>query len=307
MRSVAHRGGIESQEPEPIGPEIPPWRIAPLTRVVESSRFNAAIAVVIIANAVVLGAMTYPNLNPDVRAILEYADDALYAVFFAELLVRIVSYGKRPWMFFTNGWNIFDFIIIGGALIPAVREHATVLRLFRLARLARIIRVLPGARMLITTVTRALPAVGSMVLATIVLLFMYAMVGWWLFGAELPEQWGTAGAAMVTLFVMLTLENLPDNLALAQDVTPWANLYFITYVLVAAFVIVNLFIGIVVSAMDEVRDEDRTAHEQSAAADLEVKLARMQSSLDTLLATQERASPAPRGSDSEAFGQDPSG
>jgi voltage-gated sodium channel len=271
---------------DPAQEELPPWRIAPLARLVESSRFNAAIAVVIIANAVVLGAMTYPNLNPDVRATLDAADDLLYGVFFAELLLRMASYGKRPWMFFTNGWNIFDFIIIGGALIPAVREHATVLRLFRLARLARIIRVLPGARVLITTVTRSLPAVGSMLVATTVLVFMYAMVGWWLFGAALPDAWGTAGAAMVTLFVMLTLENLPDNLDAAQEVSPWANLYFMTFVLVAAFVIVNLFIGIVVGAMDEVRDEDRTQKEQSDAAALQVRLERMQSALDVLLVRQ---------------------
>ncbi|MCB0914586.1 MAG: ion transporter [Actinobacteria bacterium] len=261
---------------------VPDYRVKSLTRLVESNGFNFAIASVIVANAVVLGAQTYPNLSPGVESTLTLLDTTFYAVFVAELITRIASYGRRPWMFFTNGWNIFDFIIIGGALIPAVREHATVLRLFRLARLARIIRVLPGARMLIRTVTRALPAVGSMVLATVVLLFMYAMIGWWLFGAAIPEDWGTVGTAMVTLFVMLTLENLPDKLAQAQDVSVWANLYFMTYVLVAAFVIVNLFIGIVVSAMDEVQAEEEAERERSDSDDLHAKLDRMQRTLDDL-------------------------
>ncbi len=259
------------------------YRVPSLTRLVESNRFNMIIAVVIVANAVVLGAQTYPELSPRVESALDLLDGAFYLVFIAELLIRIASYGKRPWMFFTNGWNVFDFIIIGGALIPAVREHATVLRLFRLARLARIIRVLPGARMLIRTVSRALPAVGSMVLATVVLLFMYAMIGWGLFGAALPDDWGTAGTAMVTLFVMLTLENLPDKLAAAQEVSGWANLYFMTYVLVAAFIIVNLFIGIVVSAMDEVQAESKVEGDRQEADDLHAKLDRMQRALDDLL------------------------
>lgn len=282
---------------------MPDYRVKSLTRLVESNPFNMIIAVVIVANAVVLGAQTYPDLSPRVESALDLLDGAFYLVFIAELLIRIASYGKRPWMFFTNGWNVFDFIIIGGALIPAVREHATVLRLFRLARLARIIRVLPGARMLIRTVSRALPAVGSMVLATVVLLFMYAMIGWGLFGAALPNDWGTAGTAMVTLFVMLTLENLPDKLAAAQEVSGWANLYFMTYVLLAAFIIVNLFIGIVVSAMDEVQAEGEVEAERKEADELKTKLDRIQRALDDLLdergvsvATDGKAAPPPAGS-----------
>lgn len=185
-------------------------------------------------------------------------------------------------MFFTEGWNIFDFVVIGAVLIPGVREQATVLRLLRLARIVRIIRVLPGARMLIRTVARALPAVGSMVVFTIVLLFIYAMIGWTLFGQSIPNTWGDVGRAMLTLFVILTLENLPTYLEEAQAVSAWANLYFLSYVLVAAFIIVNLFIGVVVSAMEEVRNEDRDDLVGGQGTALGDQLALLQQSVDSL-------------------------
>jgi len=254
---------------------------------VSSEGFNTFIAVVILLNAVVLGGGTYAGLSADTQELLTRIDVVLYLVFLAELILRIVSYGRKPWMFFTEGWNVFDFIIIGAVLIPGVREQATVLRLLRLARIARIIRVLPGAQVLIRTLARALPAVGSMVLFTIVLLFVYAMVGWSLFGEALPQAWGDVGRAMLTLFVILTLENLPLYLEQAQAVSDWANVYFLSYVLVAAFVIVNLFIGVVVSAMDEVRAEDRDDQETAAEEALSEQIAQLQRTVDQLAASLE--------------------
>lgn len=187
----------------------------------------------------------------------------LYVIFVGELLLRIASYGRKPWMFFTDGWNVFDFVIIGGALVPFMRGELTVLRLFRLARIARVIRVLPDARVLLLTITRSIPAVLSMVVLTVIVIFLYGMVGWFIFGEALPESWGNIDRAMLSLFVLLTLEDFPRMLAVAQEVTQWATVYFVSYILVASFVIVNLFIGIIVSAMDHVRDEELEASQES--------------------------------------------
>lgn len=231
-------------------------RVKVLADLVDSERFQIGIGAVIVANAVVLGLQTYAGLEQSYGSLLRSLNDIFYAVFLVELVTRILSYGTRPWNFFRSGWNIFDFIVIGGALVPALRDQATVIRLLRLARVVRLMRFLPDARILILTVTRATPAVASMSVLTILVLFIYGIVGWSLFGQALPEQWGNIGTAMLTLFVLLTLEGFPEYLAAARTVNAYAPLFFLTYVLIAAFIIVNLLIGIVISAMERAREQE---------------------------------------------------
>jgi len=227
-----------------------------LAAIVDGDRFQIFIGAVIVANALVLGLQTYAGLEASYGQLLGSLNDIFYIIFVIELITRILSYGTRPWNFFRSGWNIFDFIVIGGALVPVLRDQATVIRLLRLARVVRLMRFLPDARILILTVTRATPAVASMSVLTILVLFIYGIVGWSLFGQALPQEWGNIGTAMLTLFVLLTLEGFPDYLAAARTVTPYAPIFFLTYVLIAAFIIVNLLIGIVISAMERAREQE---------------------------------------------------
>lgn len=248
--------GVSSQRSgaSPQGRVIPRW--APLAHVVDSDRFQMTIGAVIIANALVLGLQTYQGLQQSYGSLLAFLNDLFYVIFLLELITRILSYGTKPWNFFRSGWNVFDFIVIGGALIPALREKATVIRLLRLARVVRLMRFLPDARILVLTVTRATPAVTSMAVLTILVLFIYGIVGWSLFGQALPQQWGNIGTAMLTLFVLLTLEGFPEYLGAARNVSDWAPIFFLTYVLIAAFIIVNMLIGIVISAMERAREQE---------------------------------------------------
>ena len=250
------RKGSGSDQPgaSPSGRVIPRW--APLAHLVDSDRFQMTIGAVIVANAVVLGLQTYQGLQQSYGSLLSFLNDFFYFIFVLELITRILSYGTKPWNFFRSGWNIFDFIVIGGALIPALREKATVIRLLRLARVVRLMRFLPDARILVLTVTRATPAVTSMAVLTILVLFIYGIVGWSLFGQALPQQWGNIGTAMLTLFVLLTLEGFPEYLGAARNVSDWAPIFFLTYVLIAAFIIVNMLIGIVISAMERAREQE---------------------------------------------------
>jgi len=231
-------------------------RVGVLARLVDSERFHVTIGIVIVANAMVLGLQTYSGLEPRYGTLLVVLNEIFYGIFLVELVMRIASYGRRPWNFFRNGWNVFDFIVIGGALVPALREQATVIRLLRLARVVRLMRFLPDARILVLTVTRATPAVASMAVLTILVLFIYGIVGWSLFGDALPQEWGNIGTAMLTLFVLLTLEGFPEYLASAREVNDFAPLFFLTYVLIAAFIIVNLLIGIVISSMERAREQE---------------------------------------------------
>jgi voltage-gated sodium channel len=231
-------------------------RAGRLARLVDSDGFNGVIAAVIVANAVVLGLETYPGVVAEHAGVLGLLNLAFYLVFVVELVLRFASYGRRPQDFFRSGWNVFDLVIIGSAALPVVREQAQLLRLLRLARIVRLVRFLPDARLLVLTVVKSLPSVFSMVVLTVVLIFVYGMLGWSLYGAELPESWGTIGRAMLTLFILLTLENFPVYLAEAEQVNPYSPVFFVSYVLLAAFLVFNLLIGIVIGSMEKAREQE---------------------------------------------------
>jgi voltage-gated sodium channel len=261
-----------------------PLRTGRLARLVDSDAFNLAIAGVIVINALVLGLETFPSIMASYGDALILANEICYGIFVVELVLRFASYGRRPQDFFKNGWNVFDLIIIGGVWIPGVRENATLLRILRLARIARLLRFLPDARVLIATVVRSVPPLGSIVVLTMLILFIYGMVGWAMFGAALPESWGTITRAMLTLFVLLTLENFPTYLEEAIAVTPWATLYFVSYVLVAAFVIFNLLIGIIIGSMESAREREalREAQESGIGGDAVARIHAIREALDAL-------------------------
>jgi voltage-gated sodium channel len=229
----------------------------PLQRLVDSSAFTATVVAVILANALVLGLQTYPGLDREYGDALDLLNAIFLTFFVVEILLRIASYLPRPWRFFLDGWNVFDFLAVGLAFAPGLRENSTVLRLARLARIVRVVHLLPDVRILITAVVRSLPPLGSMAILTTLILFIYGMVGWQLFGDEEPGDWGTIGEAMLTLFAMLTLENFPQYMERGREIEPWSWIYFVSFVLVAAFVVLNVFIGIVLHSLEEARELER--------------------------------------------------
>jgi voltage-gated sodium channel len=226
-------------------------------RVVDSAPFTTVVVATIAVNAVVLGLQTYDGVVDRWGDALDLINALCLGIFAVELVVRIGSYWPRPWRFFRSGWNVFDFVVIGAAFVPGVRQNSTLLRLVRLLRVVRIVRVLPDLRVLLLGVWRSVLPLASIAAVTAMLLFVYGMVGWIWFGDELPEQWGDIGRAMLTLFVMLTLENFPTYMDAAMDVEPWAWVYFVSFILIAAFIVLNVLIGIVLNAMEEAREFER--------------------------------------------------
>lgn len=225
-----------------------------LRRTVESTQFNIAIAGVIVANAVTIGLGTFASFRDN--QLLNSLNTAFYVVFVAEVLLRIAAHGKKPWQFFRSGWNVFDFAVVAVVLIPGVNESGQVLRLARLARVVRLVRFIPDARILIRSVVRSMLPLGSIVTLTALLLFVYGMLGWSLFGEQLPDSWGNVGSSMLTLFVLLTLENFPTYLDEASAVSPWAVPFFLSYVLLGAFILFNLLIGIIINSLEEAREQE---------------------------------------------------
>jgi voltage-gated sodium channel len=229
---------------------------ATLKRIADSGRFQAFIFAVIVFNAIVLGLETYGGIEDDAGDLLATLNDACLGIFLVELVIRVGAYGRRPQDFFRDGWNVFDFVVITAAFVPGLRQNATLLRLVRLLRIVRLVSVLPELRVLIAGMTRALPPIGSMAVLAILFLYVYGMLGWILFGDELPDQWGDIGQAMLTLFTVLTLEGWNEVMAAAQEVNPWSWVFFVSFVLIASLLLINILIAIIINAMEEAREAE---------------------------------------------------
>jgi voltage-gated sodium channel len=241
---------------------IAPFRVLWLAKIVYSGPFELFIASVIAINALFLAILTMPDISPATRAAATAIDNIAMAIYVAELLVRILSYGKKPWHFFRQGWNIFDFIVVG--LAPLAAGQTVILRLLRLLRLLRIFRFLPEVRILFASIVKSIPPLFSMSVLIGLLLFLYGMAGTYLFGTVLPESWGHIGRSLKSLFILLTLENFPIYLDEAMAISPFALPFFLSYVFFVVFTILNVLIGIVLNAMDEARAEARVQSDHKA-------------------------------------------
>jgi voltage-gated sodium channel len=249
---------------------------------------------IIAINAVTLGLETYAWIDASIGDELHLLNDVILGLFVVELAVRMAAHADRPGQFFRSGWNVFDFVVIGASFVPGVRENATLLRLVRLLRIVRAVRLLPDLRVLTVAVGRSIPGVASLAAITLLLVYVYGMVGWVIFHDHDPANFANIGQSMVTMFVLLTLENLPVYIERGQDLSDWTLLFYVSYVLVASFLIFNLFIGIVINSMEEARaielhraerallDDDTADDERAHAVVLEERLRALHAAVDEL-------------------------
>jgi len=221
--------------------------------VVESRWFDPAMLAIIALNAIALGLETYPSIDASAGRELHLSNDVILGTFVVELALRMAAHADRPASFWRSGWNVFDFVVVAASFVPGVRENATLLRLARLLRVVRAVRLLPDLRVLTVAVARSVPGVASLAAITLLLVYVYGMIGWVVFREHDPENFANVGQAMVTMFVLLTLENLPDYIGRGQALSDWTLLFYVSYVMVASFLIFNLFIGIVINSMEEAR------------------------------------------------------
>jgi len=235
--------------------EIPDHRIFWLSKIVYSTPFELTIAFVILLNAISLGLLTMPGISAGARVSFETFDQYALYVYTGELILRMISYGTKPWEFFRRGWNIFDFLIV--ALSPIFAGQTVVLRLLRLLRLIRIFRFLPEVKVLTLSIIRSIPPLLSMSVLIFLALYIYGMAGVYMFGDKLPLHWGDISIALTTLFILLTLENFPIYLEEAILVSPLALPFYLSYIFIIVFTVLNVFIGIVLNAMDQARAENR--------------------------------------------------
>jgi voltage-gated sodium channel len=216
---------------------------------------------VIVAGAIVIGVETSPTLTARYGALIVATEILIQTIFVMEIAIRVAAYWPRPFAFFGNGWNVFDFSVVAASLLPQVGPFAIVARLARLIRITRLVSVFPELRLIIGTMVRSIPSMGHVIVLLSLLLYVYAVLGFHFFRSTDSTHWGSLGAALLTLFQMLTLEGWVEIQAAVLETHRWAWLYFTSFVFVAVFVVVNLFIAVVINNLESVK------HEQQIDAD----------------------------------------
>jgi voltage-gated sodium channel len=237
----------------------------------------------ILINAVILGLETWDAAMVAAGPILVGLDRAILAVFVLEVLLKLFAQGLR---FFRNPWNVFDFLVVGVALVPASGPLAVL----RVLRILRLVSMVPRLRFVVESLLRAVPGILSIVGLLAILFYVSAVMTTGLFGGRFPEWFGSIGRSMYTLFQVMTLESWSMGIVRpVMDAYPWAWLFFIPFILIATFTILNLFIAIIVSAMQSMtesqHDASRTEIEgvvHDEHAELRAELAALRSEIGLL-------------------------
>ena len=235
--------------------------------IINSERFQFFIVGVIIINAISLGLYTFANVEESIGPTLVLIDEICLAIYVVELIIRILSYGRHPADFFKSGWNVFDFVVIGSVFIPGLAQQTAILRVLRVLRIARLLRYMPDLQILARGLLRALRPLSGLLFLTILLLFLYGMAGWAFFHNVEPENWKNIGRSMLTLFTVLTLEGWPDIMYPLLDLSPWVAVYFISFVLIATFIVFNMVIGVILNSLDSAHKAENARQRAAALAD----------------------------------------
>jgi voltage-gated sodium channel len=222
-------------------------------RLVDSSGFQHLILGVILVGAIVIGVETSATLMSRYGGLIVGVEILIQIVFVAEIALRMVACWPRPAAFFRNGWNVFDFTVVAASLLPQAGAFAMVARLARLLRVTRLVSAFPELRLIIGTMVRSIPSMGHVIALLSLLLYVYAVIGFHFFRHADPSHWGSLGAALLTLFQMLTLEGWVEIQGAVLGAYPLAWIYFSSFVFVAVFVVVNLFIAVVINNLESVK------------------------------------------------------
>ncbi len=229
-----------------------------LLTVIEAPSFGRFITGVIIFNAVLLGMETSPSLMEAMGPLIVTLDTLCLAIFVAEIGMKLIASGRR---FFTNGWNVFDFVIVGIALVPG-GAGLSVLRALRILRVLRVISVAPRLRRVVEGFISALPGMASVFLLMAILFYIGAVISTKLFSQSFPDWFGDLGLSAYTLFQIMTLESWSMGIVRpVMEVYPYAWLFFVPFIMVTTFAVVNLLVGLIVNSMQDAHhaeDEVRT-------------------------------------------------
>lgn len=299
-----------------LGPRPVPDR---LRRLAASPAFQRTILAAIALTGLLAGLETYPQFREGTAGqMVEGLQTAVLALFAAEIAIKLGSYGARPWLYFRNGWNLFDFLIVSLCILPLHAEYVVVLRLLRTLRL---FTALPGLQIMVSGLLRGIPSLGYVGLLLLLHFYIYAVIGTFVFGANDPLRFGTLHNSMMTLFQVLTLEGWNDILATqlyGSDIgydEGWKQMaaglgrvslarpavaagYFVSFILIGTMIMLNLFTGVIIRSMEEAHVEADTRKRRPAPPSPEQErlqdLSRQLQEIAATLAAMQVEPPAPR-------------
>ena len=212
---------------------------------------------VILFNAVILGLETSETVMSRAGNVIKFLDQVCLAIFVVELVLKLIALGPR---FFRNGWNIFDFIIVGISLVPAA-QGLSVLRALRILRVLRVISTAPSLRRVVEGLLTALPGMGSVFLLMALLFYIGSVIATKLFGEAFPDWFGNLALSAYSLFQIMTLESWSMGIVRpVMEAHPGAWLFFVPFIVITAFSVLNLFIGLLVNTMQSAVEDD--THEE---------------------------------------------
>lgn len=228
-------------------------KMALLRAFFESPFWERAIVILIIVNAAALGLETSPTVASYVGGVLDMIDSVVLTIFTIEIALRILAYGKTFWR---DGWSLFDFTIVGIALMPATGGFS-VLRSLRIIRVLRLISTVKSMRRVMGGMLAAIPSMGAVITLLALIFYVSAVMATKLYGADFPDKFGTLGDSFFSLFQVMTLEGWADGFVIpVMEKHPFAWLFFIIFMLVTSFTVLNLFIGIIVDAMQSDQESE---------------------------------------------------
>lgn len=217
---------------------------------------QTVVVTAIVLNGIVLGLQTFDEFSASTYHLLNVIDRSFLAFFVVEIALRFIAEGCRPVKYFRSGWNTFDTVVILLAVLPIIAANASVLRLVRVLRIARLARVMPDVAVLLDGLRRVAKPAASLMALTALMVFLYGMVGTFLFGETVPQYFGNIANSMLTLFELLTLEGWNSVLhELIAAHGPLGGAYTISFVLIGTYVVINLMVGVVISGLDEAHKE----------------------------------------------------
>lgn len=283
-------------------------------KITKAPAFQNSIIGVILFAGVLVGVETYPYMEQRFGKVLDVLDILIIVVFTAEVVIKIGAEGSKPWRYFRDGWNVFDFLIVTACYLPFDNQYITVLRLIRLLRVLRLLRALPKLQVLVGALFKSIPSMGYVAVLMGLLFYVFAIAGVLLFGKNDPLHFGTLGKSLMSLFQTVTLEGWIELLNIqlhgcdkvgyeqfkALCTHPQqiiiAPVFFISFILLGTFILLNLFIGVILNGMEEARNDLADLKRREAAVNpraydlkrIETEIAKLNENLKTLQVTRIR-------------------
>ncbi|ADU64913.1 Ion transport protein [Desulfurispirillum indicum S5] len=252
-----------------------------IQHIVQHQRFQQIVIGLIFTNAVIIGMETYPALYDPNPQLFFWLEQAFLWAFTVEIALRMVAAGS-PVRFFKSGWNLFDFVIVASGHLFVGGYFISVLRILRVLRVLRAITVIPSLQRMVAALLRTIPAIGNIMILLSILFYLFAVIGTILYRDELPEYFGSLHTTLLTLFQIVTLESWASGVMRPlMEQAPYAWIYFVVFILSGTFIIVNLFIGVIVTNVQEVATIcEKTGEPRPTAQD--IRLAEVHSEVQQL-------------------------